>query len=98
MNPRRQAKSDDEEDGDDEDRLLSEKQLEKRERESYKHSFLTKFLDKEDEQKQSQTVSHTPKARKLPLTKALYDSKNLDQLTSFNTAANVGAGASLVGG
>lgn len=49
MNPRLQAKSDDEEEADDEDRLLSEKQLDKRERESYKHSFLTKFLDKGEE-------------------------------------------------
>lgn len=30
------------------DRLLSERRLEKRERESYKHSFLTKFLEKYD--------------------------------------------------
>jgi hypothetical protein len=28
------------------DRLLSERRLEKRERESYKHSFLTKFIEK----------------------------------------------------
>jgi hypothetical protein len=30
------------------DRLLSERRLDKRERESYKHSFLTKFLEKYD--------------------------------------------------
>ena len=28
------------------DRLLSERRLDKRERESYKHSFLTKFIEK----------------------------------------------------
>lgn len=78
MNPRRQAKSDDEDEGDEEDKLLSEKRLDKRERESYKHSFLTKLLEKEDDEESKQTMSHTPKARKLPLTKALYDSKTLD--------------------
>lgn len=78
MNPRRQAKSDDEDEGDEEDKLLSEKRLDKRERESYKHSFLTKLLEKEDDEESKQTVSQTPKARKLPLTKALYDSKALD--------------------
>ncbi len=51
MNPRRQAKSDDEDDeGTEEDKLLSEKRLEKRERESYKYSFLTKYIEKFEEE------------------------------------------------
>ena len=56
MNPRRQAKSDDEDEEGltEEERLLSEKLLEKRERESYKYSFLTKLLEKEaDEELQA---------------------------------------------
>lgn len=82
MNPRRQAQSDDDEEGDEEDKLLSEKRLEKRERESYKHSFLTKYFEKhEDEDIQTQSAKQTPKARKLPLTKTLQDAKNLDALT-----------------
>ena len=34
------------------DRLLSERRLEKRERESYKHSFLTKFIEKYENENQ----------------------------------------------
>lgn len=38
------------------DRLLSERRLEKRERESYKHSFLTKFLEKYEDEEVKQTL------------------------------------------
>lgn len=69
MNPRRQNQSDDDEEGDEEDKLLSEKRLEKRERESYKHSFLTKYMEKLESEEIPQ--HQTPKARKLPLTKTL---------------------------
>jgi hypothetical protein len=85
MNPRRQAKSDDEDDEEgltEEERLLSERLLEKRERESYKYSFLTKLLEKEGAEEELQAAaSQTPKGRKLPLTKALNDSKTIDMLT-----------------
>jgi hypothetical protein len=36
-------------DRDPREKLLSERRLDKRERESYKHSFLTKFLEKYDD-------------------------------------------------
>lgn len=41
------------------DRLLSERRLEKRERESYKHSFLTKFIEKYEAEEEKQTVIKT---------------------------------------
>lgn len=62
MNPRKQPHNQPENDEDEEDydndselitdpnerKLLSEKKLEKREREEYKNSFLTKFIQKTD--------------------------------------------------
>lgn len=62
--------------------LLSEKKLEKRERESYKHSFLTKFLEKNDfgDPDPFPTSFRTPKSptkKKMPpLSKAVSVSDN----------------------
>ncbi len=44
-------------DRDPREKLLSERRLEKRERESYKHSFLTKFIEKhEDAEEEKKTM------------------------------------------
>lgn len=74
MNPRLRKASDDEDDY--EATLLSERQLDKRERESYKNNFLTKYIEKMEETEQqaaSRQVVKTPKAltSKIPLAKAI---------------------------
>jgi hypothetical protein len=78
MNPRilnKKAHSDDEDDNG----LLSEKQLEKRERESYKHNFLTKYMEKFEEEEKR--LSKTPRATlpsKIPLAKAISDVRAME--------------------
>ncbi len=46
-------------DRDPREKLLSERRLDKRERESYKHSFLTKMIEKYDDGEEEQ--KHQPK-------------------------------------
>ena len=56
------------------DRLLSERRLEKRERESYKNSFLVRFLDKnegEEEKKQLKTERPPLQAQAKPTPKSV---------------------------
>lgn len=62
MNPRKAAASDDDEDplAD----LVSDKRLEKIERESYKHSFLTKLIDKFEDIESRQQQITSPKGSK----------------------------------
>jgi|LauGreDrversion4_2_1035121.scaffolds.fasta_scaffold219909_1 hypothetical protein len=85
MNPRLRKASDEEEDY--EATLLSERQLDKRERESYKNNFLTKYIEKmeefEEQQAASRQVLKTPKAltSKIPLAKAIKDSRTMEQAT-----------------
>lgn len=62
-NPNVQSSSDGEDDEaielggrDPRDRLLSERRLEKRERESYKNSFLTRFLEKYEGEEEKQVL------------------------------------------
>lgn len=84
MNPRKAAAGID----DDEDPLsdlVSDKKLEKFERESYKHSFLTKLMEKfEDIESKHQGIT-SPKSfsaaqtpKKLPLTKMIADARALE--------------------
>ena len=54
MNPRLKKDDDSDEDEDYETSLLSERKLDKRERESYKNNFLTKFLEKFEDTEQQQ--------------------------------------------
>ena len=82
MNPRLRKGSDDEDDY--EATLLSERQLDKRERESYKNNFLTKYIEKMEETEQqaaSRQVVKTPKAltSKIPLAKAIQDARTMEQ-------------------
>ena len=52
MNPRLKKEDESDEDEDYETSLLSERKLDKRERESYKNKFLTKFLEKYEDTEQ----------------------------------------------
>lgn len=52
MNPRLKKEDESDEDEDYETSLLSERKLDKRERESYKNNFLTKFLEKYEDTEQ----------------------------------------------
>lgn len=62
--------------------MLSEKKLEKRERESYKHSFLTKFFERNDFgdpdpfPTTSRTLKSPMKQKKPPQSKAVSVSEN----------------------
>ena len=49
------------------DRLLSERRLDKRERESYKHSFLTKFMERCEDEEEKKTVLNVKSERPPPV-------------------------------
>jgi hypothetical protein len=92
MNPRKAPHNQPESDNEDADlepaerALLSEKKLERRERESYKHSFLTKFFEKSEEESKSRTpkeVVPTPKGiltNKIPLSKTISDARQMQPI------------------